>query len=234
MTRVAKFYKSVDTAKDGDGFVVRLDGKPIKTPGRNVMTLPTAKLAEAIAEEWRAQKDVLDPTTMPLTRLAYAAIDILPAHRARIVEEILGYGKSDLLCYRAEAPRALVERQNDAWNPLLDWAGERFGARLKTGTGIGYVEQSPDSRTAFAAAVAPRDDFTLAALHGAVSLTGSLVLGLALAEGRLSAAEAFALSRLDETFQNEAWGKDAEAEARAARLGEELAAMAYFLNFARP
>jgi chaperone required for assembly of F1-ATPase len=234
MTPVAKFYKTVDTAKEGDGFVVRLDGKPIKTPARNAMTLPTANLAEAIAEEWRAQKDALDPTTMPLTRLAYAAIDVLPTHRARIAEEILGHGKSDLLCYRAEAPQALVARQNDAWNPLLDWAAERFGAQLKTGTGIGYVAQPAESRAAFAAAVEPRDDFTLAALHGAVSLTGSLVLALALVEGRLTAADAFALSRLDETFQSEAWGKDTEAEARAARLGEELAAIERFLNLSRP
>jgi len=234
MTRVAKFYKSVDTAKEARGFVVRLDGRPIKTPARNPMTLPTAKLAEAIAEEWRAQSDALDPLTMPLTRLAYAAIDVAPMHRKRLADEILGYGKSDLLCYRAEAPKALAARQNEAWNPLLDWAAERFNARLKTGTGIGYVEQPTDSRVAFAAAVEPRDDFTLTALHGATSLTGSLVLGLALIEGRLAAADAFALSRLDETFQSEAWGKDAEAEARAARLGEELAAMERFLNLARP
>jgi chaperone required for assembly of F1-ATPase len=233
MTRVAKFYKTVDTARQDGAFVVRLDGTPIKTPMRRLMILPTVKLTDAIAEEWRAQKEALDPRTMPQTRLAYAGIDTVADHRARVTEDILGYGKSDLLCYRAEAPKALIERQNEAWNPLLRWTAERYGARLKTGAGIAFVEQPADSQRAFAAAVETRDDFALAGLHGAASLTGSLVLALALADGRLSAAEAFALSRLDETFQSEAWGKDDEAEARAARLGQELAAIERFLGLAR-
>ena len=234
MTRVAKFYKAVETGHEGGAFVVRLDGKPVKTPARTLLALPTRKLADAVAEEWRAQADVLDPMTMPLTRFAYAAIDVAPAHRARLVEETLAYGNSDLLCYRAEAPAALVARQNDAWNPLLDWADQRFGARLRTGTGIAFVEQSAESRQAFARAVEGRDDFALVALHGAASITGSLVLGLAVAEGRLTAAQAFALSILDETFQAEAWGRDAEAVARAERLGAELAAFERFLTLSRP
>jgi len=233
MNRVAKFYKTVAVCEDGGAFTVRLDDRTIKTPARAPLALPTLKLAEAVAAEWRAQEELLDPTTMPLTRLAYAAIDTAPHHRARIADEILGYGGSDLLCYRADAPQALVARQAEAWNPLLDWAAERFGARLAIGAGITFVEQSKESREAFAAAVTTRDDFTLVAFHGAASLTGSLVLALALVEERLSAEEAFALSRLDETFQNEAWGRDAEAEARAARLGQELAAIARFLRLAR-
>ncbi len=234
MTRVAKFYKAVETGKDSGGFVVRLDGKPVKTPARALLALPTPKLADAIAEEWRAQTDVLDPTTMPLTRFAYAAIDAAPMHRARLTEEILAYGKSDLLCYRAEAPAALIARQNEAWTPLLDWAAQRFGARLKTGTGIAFVDQPAESQEAFAKAVRDRDDFALVALHGAASLTGSLVLGLALVEGRLTADKAFAFSCLDETFQAEAWGRDAEAAARAERMGAELAAIERFLTLSRP
>jgi chaperone required for assembly of F1-ATPase len=234
MTRVAKFYKAVDTAKDGDAFVVRLDGKPVKTPARALLALPTMKLADAIAQEWRAQTDVLVPTTMPLTRFAYAAIDVAPAHRARLIDETLAFGKSDLLCYRAEVPAALIVRQNESWNPLLAWAAERFGARLKTGTGIAFVDQSAESQEAFAVAVLTRDDFALAGLHVATSLTGSLVLGLALLEGRVTAQEAFALSCLDETFQAEAWGRDAEAAARAERLGAELAAIERFLSLSRP
>ena len=233
MNRVAKFYKTVAVAEEAGAFVVQLDGRPVKTPARALLAVPTMKLAEAIAEEWRAQGELLDPATMPLTRLAYAAIDTAPHHHARIADEILGYGGSDLLCYRAEAPRALVARQAEAWDPLLDWAAERFGARLAVGAGIAFVEQSRESRDAFAAALMGRDDFTLVALHGAASLTGSLVLALAMVEARLSAEEAFALSRLDETFQSEAWGPDAEAEARAARLGQELAAIARFLRLAR-
>jgi chaperone required for assembly of F1-ATPase len=234
MNRVAKFYKTVAVGDEDGAFVVRLDGRPVKTPARALLALPTLKLAEAVAEEWRSQEETLDPTTMPLTRMAYAAIDTVSQHRARIADEILGYGGSDLLCYRAEAPQALVARQVEAWNPLLDWAAERFGARLAVGAGIAFVEQSKESRDAFAVAITARDDFALVALHGAASLTGSLVLGLALAEERLSAEEAFALSRLDETFQSEAWGRDAEAEARGARLGRELAAIERFLRLTRP
>lgn len=234
MTRVAKFYKVVETAQDGGAFVVRLDGKPVKTPARVLLALPTKKLADGIAEEWRAQTDVLAPTTMPLTRFAYAAIDVAPTHRARLLEETLAFGKSDLLCYRADAPAALVARQNEAWSPLLDWAAQRFGARLRTGTGIAFVDQSAESQTALAKAAEGRDDFALIGLHSASSITGSLVLGLALVEGRLKAPEAFALSCLDETFQAEAWGRDAEAEARAARLGAELAAIERFLSLSRP
>lgn len=233
MNCVAKFYKTVAVGEEGGTFVVRLDSRPVKTPARALLALPTLELAEAVAEEWRAQEEILDPATMPLTRLAYAAIDTAPQHHARIADEIVGYGGSDLLCYRAEAPQVLVARQAEAWNPLLDWAAERFGARLAIGAGITYIEQSKESREAFAAAVATRDDFTLVALHGAASLTGSLVLALALVEERLSAEEAFALSRLDETFQSEAWGRDAEADARAARLGQELAAIERFLRLAR-
>lgn len=234
MTRVKKFYKAVETAEDGGVFVVRLDGKPVKTPARALLALPTRKLADSIAAEWHAQEDVLDPTTMPLTRFAYAAIDVAPAHRARLTDEILAYGKSDLLCYRAEEPATLVAHQDDAWNPLLDWAAKHFGARLRTGTGIAFVDQPAESQEAFAKAVAGRGDFALVGLHGAASLTGSLVLGLALVDGRLTAEKAFALSCLDETFQAEAWGRDAEAAARAERLGAELAAIERFLSLSRP
>jgi chaperone required for assembly of F1-ATPase len=230
MTRVVKFYKAVETGEENSRFVVRLDGKPVKTPARALLTLPTAQLADAVADEWRSQTDVLDPTTMPLTRFAYAAVDVAPTQRARLEDEILGYGNSDLLCYRADAPPALVARQNESWNPLLDWAAERYGAKLATGTGITFVEQAPASAAAFAKAVRGRDDFALVGLHGAASVTGSLTLALALADGRLNAEQAFALSCLDETFQNEAWGRDAEAAARSERLSEEIAAIERFLK----
>ena len=177
MTRVAKFYKAVETGKESGGFVVRLDGKPVKTPARALLALPTPKLADAIAEEWRAQSDVLDPTTMPLTRFAYAAIDVAPTHRARLTEEILAYGKSDLLCYRAEAPAALIARQNEAWNPLLDWAAQRFGARLTDGDRHRLCRPAGGEPGGLREGGPGRDDFALVALHGAASLTGSLVSG---------------------------------------------------------
>jgi chaperone required for assembly of F1-ATPase len=234
MSRVRKFYKTVDVADESGAFVVRLDGKPVKTPLRALLSPPNKHLAEAIAEEWRAQDLELDPATMPLTRLAYAAIDTVSAHRVRIRDEALAFGRTDLLCYRAEAPAKLIARQASAWDPLLDWAGEKFSAKLAVGAGIAFVDQPAECVSALGAAVALYDDFGLAALHGAASITGSLILALALAEGRLNASEAFALSRLDETFQSEAWGTDAEAEARANRLRDELMAIECVLRLARP
>lgn len=230
--QIAKFYKAVTVAEEGEGFSVRLDGRPVKTPGWAILALPTSALAGAVADEWQGQGDTLDPATMPLTRLAYATIDHASTHRARLADEILAYGRSDLLCYRAEAPAPLVARQNDAWDPLLDWAAAALGARLMVGTGIAFVEQPKESLAALAAAIGSRDDFSLVALHGAASITGSVVLALALAEGRLTAAEAFALSRLDEIFQAETWGQDAEAEALAARRGREMDAIAHFMRLA--
>jgi chaperone required for assembly of F1-ATPase len=234
MSRVRKFYKTVDVADESGALVVRLDGKPVKTPRRATLAVPTHALAEAIAEEWRAQDATLDPASMPLTRLAYAAIDIVPTHRTRIRDEALAFGRTDLLCYRAEAPAKLAARQASAWDPLLDWAVEEFGARLAVGAGIAFVDQSVESVALLGHAVARYDDLGLAALHGAASITGSLVLALALAEGRLNASEAFALSRLDEAFQNESWGTDPEAEARAKRLLGELVAIERVLRLTRP
>lgn len=227
---VAKFYRTVDVDERKNEFVVRLDGKTIHTPHRAVLAVPSRRLADAIAEEWREQNSIVDPQTMPLTRIAYAAIDFASTHRTRLIGETIAFGRTDLLYYRAEGPSALVARQAEAWDPLLEWVRERFGAPLLTGAGIAFVEQPPASLARLAAAIEPCDDFTLVALHGAASLLGSLVLALALAEGRLDADRAFALSRIDEAFQAEAWGRDAEAETRASCLAAELQALERFLR----
>lgn len=232
MSGIAKFYKTVDVEDRDSGFVVWLDGKAILTPHRAVLGVGSRALADAIAQEWRDQVSTIDPQAMPLTRLAYAAIDAAPAHRARLIDETLAFGRTDLLCYRAEGPSVLVARQAEAWDPLLDWARQRFGARLLTGKGIAFVTQPPESLAAFAAALGPCDDFSLIAHHGAASLLGSLVLALAMVHGRLDADDAFALSRIDEAFQVEAWGRDAEAEARASRLADELKALERFMRLA--
>lgn len=234
MSGIAKFYTLVEVGEAEGAFRVLLDGKPVKTPARTSLAVPGRALAMAIAEEWRAQETHVDPTTMPLTRLAFAAIDVARAHRERLVEEVLAFGRTDLLCYRAPSPDALVARQAHMWNPLLDWAKERYGAALKTGSGIAFVEQPAASLEALAQAVSACDDLALVALHSAATITGSLVLALALKETRLSGVEAFELSRIDETFQTEAWGVDAEAEARAQRLKGELAAVARFMVLLRP
>jgi chaperone required for assembly of F1-ATPase len=209
---VKRFYKDVGV---GENNAILLDDRRIKTPKGAPFILPTRELAETIAEEWRAQVDEIKPDTMPLSKLAYAAIDGA-SERAAIAEQAAAYAKSDLLCYRAEGPDDLVIRQARQWGPILDWLAETHGARLKLATGIGFVDQPPDALARLSARVGQLNPFALVALHTATSITGSLALGLALLDARLTAREAFALSQLDETFQSEKWGQDAEAQARAA------------------
>ncbi|MGC9954995.1 MAG: ATP12 family protein [Rhizomicrobium sp.] len=224
-----RFYKEVSV---GDGYTVLLDGKSIKTPMRKMLALPTRALAEAIAEEWRGQGDKIAPQTMPLTKLANTAIDRVVGKEEHVIGQILAYA-NDLLCYRGEAPADLVARQNEGWNPLLEWAAERTGARLLTRVGIVHIAQPVEALTALRNAVATRDPFTLAVLHAAATICGSLVLALALADGRLDATEAFALSHLDERYQAEKWGTDGEAEKRARTLAAELDAAARFMRLAQ-
>ncbi|MGA7675325.1 MAG: ATP12 family protein [Rhizomicrobium sp.] len=224
-----RFYKEVAV---GDGFSVLLDGKPVKTPARAALALPTRALAEAVAEEWRGQGDKIDPATMPLTKLANTAIDRVTGREDDLIDSIAAYA-NDLLCYRAEAPADLVARQNESWDPLLDWAAERTGARLIARVGITHIVQPEESVAALRRAVAQYESFVLPALHLAATVCGSLVLVLALADGRLEAEEAFALSQLDERYQAEKWGADGEAEKRARALAAELDAAARFMELAR-
>lgn len=225
-----RFYKDVSVAEEGGAHRVLLDGRILKTQSKSVVALPSASLAEAVAEEWRAQGESIDPPTMFLTRLTFAAIDGVQADRRKVADHALSFGRTDLLCYRAEYPDELVARQARVWNPLLDWAGKRFGAKLKLANGIGFKEQSPESILALERAIAETDDFKLAALHTAAMITGSLVLALAVAEGHLNAERAFAAATLDETFQSEKWGTDEEAQARLERLSAELSAAERFLK----
>lgn len=228
--KTRRFYKTVSVAETDGGFGVFLDGKQAKTSGHSALILPNRALAEAVAEEWRAQGEKIESAGMPLTKLANMAVAHMPHRRAQVANRILGFGRSELLCYRAEAPPELASRQSKAWDPLLDWLHKRHGARLKTGTGIGFIEQPGEAAMALDKAVWAHDDFALAALHEAAGVTGSLVLALALADGRLDAAEALALSRIDEAYQAEKWGEDAEAVARARALATDLAAAERFLR----
>jgi chaperone required for assembly of F1-ATPase len=226
MTRrtIARFYKEVSTAAQDGGFAVLLDGKPVKTPGRAPLSLPTAAIAEAVAEEWRAQGEQIEPASMPLTGLAHAAFDLVPRHRGKVIEHILGFGRSDLVCYRAEAPSELAVRQERLWNPWLAWIAGAHGVRLQTGAGLSFIEQPVDSALALEKLVCALGDFQLAALDRAASLTGSIVLGLAMLDRRLGAADAFAAAHVDEEYQAETWGRDPASEARKAHLLAELAA----------
>ncbi len=224
-----RFYKSVTV----EGRAVLLDGRRLKTPRGEDPALPTAALAEAVAGEWRAQGDEIVPAAMPLTKLANTAVDGVAPRRAEVIAEIAAFARHDHLCYRTDKPAELVARQNAAWDPLLDWAAERLGAPLVTVHGVTSVAQPEASLLALARAVEAYDPFVLAPLHVAASICGSLVLGLAIAERRLDAAEAFAASQVDERFQAEKWGLDSEAEARARHLAAELDAAAHFMNLAR-
>jgi chaperone required for assembly of F1-ATPase len=228
-----RFYKEVSvSASRGNlgGFIVLLDGKPVKTPKRVILNLPNLPLAEAIAEEWRQQGDTLDTQKMPLTRLAFAALDVVTPDRAHVTSDILKYAKSDLLCYRAENPPELVARQANTWDPLLDWAAEMYGARLNAGSGIRHVSRPAEALVGLETAVSRYDEFELAALHTATTVTGSLILALALAEEELDAGEAFDAAMLEERFQFEKWGIDAEAEQRRRGLLLELTAAERFLR----
>jgi chaperone required for assembly of F1-ATPase len=226
-----RFYKSVSV---GDGNAVLLDGRALKTPRGVSLDLPSRALAEAVAEEWRAQGDEIDPQSMSLTKLANTAIDGVIPRRDEVVAEIAAFAKHDHLCYRTDTPAELVRRQSEAWDPLLDWVAERYGAPLVPAKGITSVAQPETSIAALRRAVEALDPFALSALHVIASICGSLVLGLGVADKRLSGEEAFALSQIDERFQAEKWGLDSEAEARAKRLEQELVTAAQFLDLSRP
>ena len=224
-----RVYKEVTTRPAAEGWGIALDGRPMRTPGRNDLVVPSAALARAIAAEWEAQEEEIRPATMPLTRLAATAIDRTAPQRERVIGETANYAGTDLLCYRAGHPPALAARQSEAWQPLIDWATLRYDAALAVTSGVIPTTQSPAALRAFAAAVAAQDDFRLTALHTLTAACGSLVIALALLEGRLDAEAAFAASQLDESFQIEAWGEDSEAAARRRALAADISAAARFV-----
>jgi chaperone required for assembly of F1-ATPase len=223
-----RFYTSVDVREEADGFAILLDGRPIKTPAGSPLRAPSRKLADAIAGEWRDQGETLAPETMPLTKSLNTALDRIAANRTAIVEDLAKYAASDLLCYRAGAPQELVRRQAQMWDPWLEWAAERLDARLTVTTGVNPVAQADEALARLRATVAAHDNHQLVALHAGITLTGSAILGLAFAAKALTADEAFAAAQVDETYQAERWGSDAEADkARANRLADLKAAEAY-------
>lgn len=210
-----RFWKEAGVEQDGAGFTVKLDGRAVKTPAKAPLILPTRAMAEAVAEEWDAQAEKIDPNTMPVTRSANAAIDKVATQHAEVAALLAEYGGTDLLCYRAEAPQELIARQAAAWDPLLDWAEHALGARLQPASGVMFVPQDAGALARLAAQVSALDPFRLAAFHDLVGMSGSLILGFATAHDHLTAEEAWALSRLDETWQEEQWGADDEATAMA-------------------
>ena len=227
-----RFYKSVTVNETGEGCRLLLDGRPVQTPARQPLLLPSRVLAEAVAEEWRVQGEEIEPASMPLTRLVNTVLDGVRATRQDVIAVILRLGANDLLSYRAESPAELARRQTQ-WDSILDWAADRHGARLLVTSGITPIEQPADAMAALGRAVSSRDDYAVAALHVLASVTGSLVLGLAVLDEALTPASAFALSRLDEGFQAEKWGLDREAEERAERLAAEMEQAARLAKLSR-
>ena len=210
-----RFWEKAEVAEAEGGFSITLDGRALKTPLKRPLIVPSQALAAKIAAEWQAIEGKVDTTRLPYTSFAHAGLDQAVDERAEIAAKIALYGETDLLCYRAEAPQELVRRQAGSWNPLLAWCAETLAAPLVTTAGIVHVAQPEASLQALDAEVQVFRGFALKALYDWVTISGSLVLGLAVAKGRLSAAEAWELSRLDESWQEEQWGVDDEARALA-------------------
>jgi chaperone required for assembly of F1-ATPase len=230
----ARFYTAVavEAATPVD-LRILLDGRPIRTPAKAQFAVPTQALAEAVAEEWRAQVAVIDPVSMPLTALCNTAIDGIRGREAQIRAEIAGYGASDLVCYRAETPDELVRRQAQAWDGVLAWARDTLGVRLATSSGVMPVRQPDEAVTAVARALEAYDAFGLCALHLMTALMGSALLALAHVHDRLTVAEAWAAAHVDEDWQIAKWGEDAEAAARRARRWGEMEAASRLLSLLR-
>ena len=226
-----RFYKETAVDLGDGGHRVLLDGKPMRTPAKAVLVVPTRALAEAISAEWRKVPDKADINVshLPLTRLAATGLDRVTSQRARVIEDTAKYGGSDMLCYRAGGPDTLVKRQQETWQPLLDWADERYGARLVVVEGLAFVEQPADAVARLHEAVATHSDLGLSALYNLTHISGSLVVALAVAEGHLSAADAFAAAQLDELYQVERWGEDPIATKRHEGIRHDIEASARFL-----
>jgi len=221
-----RFYDKATAASAADGYAVRLDDKPVRTPARRIVAAPALELAQAIAAEWDAQRDVIDPAKMPLTRLACAIIDGVADAPRPVAEEVGKYLSFDLLFYRAGGPQKLRELQARHWDPILAWAREAFGADFKVGEGIVHVVQ-PEAALAAARAGIPMDPWRLGAVHAITTLTGSALLALAMARGQLSAEAAWQAAHIDEDWNLAQWGRDEMAlEPRAARFAEHQAAAA--------
>lgn len=225
-----RFYQAAAASPEEGGVTILLDGRPVRTPGRNLLRVPTEELAEAIAAEWDAQGEEIDPRSMKLTGLANAAIDRVAPDPAVFARTLADYGGSDLLCYRADGPLSLVERQGRLWDPLLDWARTRFGVDLETTRGVMHCRQPAPALERLAAAVRARSVFHLAGLAPLVTLSGSLLIALALAEGAVSLEAAWEAASLDEAWSAEQWGEDSLAAEALENRRRDFAAAYRFLT----
>ena len=224
-----RFYAAAGVQESAEGYAVTLDGKPVHTPARRLLTAPDAALARAMAAEWEAQGELIDPATMPLTRLANAIIDGVAEKPAPVAAEIEKYLASDLLFYRASGPQQLCERQRALWDPILAWARETLGAHFKLAEGVVHVAQ-PEAALKAAAAAIPSDPWRLGALHVITTLTGSALIALAMARGAITADAAWQAAHVDEDWNMAQWGQDEMALQRRAFRFAEFAAAATVLR----
>jgi chaperone required for assembly of F1-ATPase len=233
---VKRFYKQAAVLSDAEGFGVALDGKPIRTPGGQRLLLPAEALAAAIAEEWHAQPTERDirPNEMRLMRLAATGIDRVPPQRAKVIADTAKYAGTDLLCYRADGPDDLVVRQHRAWQPVLDWATERYGVSLLVRAALLHHPQPDDALRRCRDEVARYSNLGLSGLFNLTAACGSLLLGLAIAEGRLDAQAGYEAAEVDALYQAERWGEDREAAQRRAGIRADIAAAARFLSLLGP
>ena len=225
-----RFWSSAEAVTVEGGWGVRLDERPLRTPGRSALVVPTEPLAQAVAKEWAEAGETVDPRAMPLIGLANAAIDRVAGDRAAFAAGLARYAEADLACYRAEGPQTLAERQRESWDSLLGWARRRFDVDFAVTTGIVHVAQPRPTVERLAHEVAALDSFRLAGLSPLVTIGGSLVAALAVLEGALTAEDAWQAVSIDERWQIEKWGSDSEAEAAMANRRRDFLAAAQFLE----
>lgn len=226
-----RFYDVVSVEMHGDAHAVLLDGRPIRTPRKRTLAVPTRGLADAIAAEWQAQGESIDPVTMPLTRLVNTAVDAVEGRKREVADDIASFAGSDLVCYRAETPDALARRQAEAWNPVLAWAKREFGVDFALRAGVMPIEQPAETLERVRGALGGLDALSLAALHVLTTISGSALIAIAHWRERLTVGEAWDAATIDETWQREQWGRDAEADAFAARKRAEFEAASRCLRF---
>ena len=210
-----RFYKKVTIEELDDGFAINLDSKPVKTPGKQRLSMPGEESAKLVAEEWEAAKEVINPLKMPVTRLANTAIDGVATEMQAVLEDVSRFAASDLLCYRADAPEGLVAKQREHWDPILDWASSSLSATFEIAEGVVHIPQPKEAITAFGSRLKTHaDPFKLACIHTFTSLSGSALLALALAENEIDAQTAWNAAHVDEDWNISLWGHDYEAEER--------------------
>ena len=231
--KAKRFWKTAAATEVEGGFGVALDGRAVKTPAKTGLVVPSQALAEGIAAEWDAQETEIRPDSMPLTRAANAAIDKVAVQFTEVADMLAAYGDSDLTCYRATEPDGLIVRQAKGWDPLLDWAHERFGARLTPTHGVMHVPQDQACLKALGGPLYQMSEFELTAMHDLVSLSGSLVIGLAAFEGAFALDDLWLRSRIDELWQEELWGEDDEATALAGVKRASFLSAHHFLELTR-